>query len=152
MYSKEEAKALRIEFWERFKGYSDVRRRQKGKPEKWILDRTGIKALDLKFHIDRQCAQVGFEIETNDMDRRLELFDKLESLKKLLENAMKSELTWEVDYTRENGKSVSRIYTRLDKVDIYNKDTWPDVFKFFYTNMMKLESFFEEYRDFLKYG
>jgi len=150
MYSKEEAKALRIEFWERFKGYSGLRRRQKGKPEKWILDRTGIKALDLKFHIDRQCAQVGFEIETNDMDRRLEIFDKLESLKKLLENAMKSELTWEVDYTRENGKSVSRIYTKLDNVDIYNKDTWPDVFKFFYKNMMKFESFFEEYRDFLR--
>lgn len=152
MYSKEEAKALRVEFWDRFGGYSGLRRRQKGKPAKWILDRTGVKGLNLKFHIDRHCAQTGFEIETTDMDRRLELFDKLESMKKLLEKSMKGELIWEVDYIRENGKSVSRIYTKLDNVDIYNRDTWPDVFKFFYSNMTKLEAFFEEYRDFLKYG
>ena len=152
MYSKEEAKSLRMEFWERFRNYSSIRRRQKGKPEKWTMEQTGIKALSLRFSIDRKSAMVGIDLDTSNMDKRVELYDKLESLKTLLEKAMKQELIWEVDFKRENGKSVSKIYTRLDGVDIYNKECWPDVFKFFYTNMMKLESFYLEYKDFLRYG
>ena len=116
------------------------------------MEKTGIKALNLKFSIDRQVAIVGIDIETLNLDKRLEMFDKLESLKALLEKGMKREMAWEVDYTRENGKSIGRIYTSMEDVDIYNKDCWADVFKFFYTNMMKLESFYNEYKDFLKYG
>lgn len=152
MFSKEEAKSLRLEFWERFKNYSAIRRKQKGQPGRWMMEKTGIKALNLKFNIDREIAIVGIDIETLNLDKRLEMFDKLESLKALLEESIKTELTWEVDYTRENGKSISRIYTSMKDVDIYNKDCWPDVFKFFYTNMMKLEAFYNEYKDFLKYG
>ena len=152
MYSKEEAKSMRLEFWERFRNYSSIRRRQKGKPEKWMMEHTGIKALSLRFTFDRTDAMVSIDLDTHSMDKRIELYDKLESLKTILEKAMQQELTWEVDFIRENGKSVSRIYTRLDGVDIYNKECWPDVFKFFYSNMMKLESFYEEYKDFLRYG
>ena len=152
MFSKEEAKSLRLEFWERFKNYSAIRRKQKGQPGQWMMEKTGIKVLNLKFSIDREMAIVGIDIETLNLDKRLEMFDKLESLKALLEKSMKTEMTWEVDFKRENGKSIGRIYTSMDDVDIYNKDCWPDVFKFFYTNMMKLEAFYNEYKDFLKYG
>jgi hypothetical protein len=30
---------------------------------------------------------------------------------------------WELEYIRENGKSVSRIYLQKEGIDIYNKDT-----------------------------
>ncbi|MCK4989946.1 MAG: DUF4268 domain-containing protein, partial [Bacteroidales bacterium] len=81
-----------------------------------------------------------------------ELYEKLESLRKLLEEAMESTLIWELEYIRENGKSVSRIYLQMEGVDIYRRDTWTEAHKFMYTNMMKLEVFFQEYRDFLKYA
>jgi hypothetical protein len=37
-------------------------------------------------------------------------------------------------------------------VDIYNRDTWTKAHEFMYDNMMKLESFYREYSDYLKYG
>jgi hypothetical protein len=61
-------------------------------------------------------------------------------------------MNWELDYIRENGKSVSRIYLQKEEVDIYRRDTWPEAQQFMYDNMLKLESFFNEYRDYLKYG
>ena len=152
MYSKEEAKQIREEFWERFRVFYSRRRTRKKLPAKWVLTRTGVKALNLKFHIDGEVAQVGIDLETRNMDRRIELYEKLESLKKVMEDSMQCPMTWELDYIRENGKSVSRIYVEKQGVDIYNRETWEDAFRFMYTYMMRLEAFYKEYRDFIKYG
>jgi hypothetical protein len=57
-----------------------------------------------------------------------------------------------LDYIRENGKSVSRIYLQLEGVDIYKRETWHGAFQFMYQNMMKLEEFFREYKDYIKSG
>ena len=152
MFSKEEAKALREEFWDQFKTLSIRRRIRKKLPGEWLLTNTGIKALNLRFHVDREVAQVGIDLETRNMDKKIELYEKLESLKKLLEEAMESPMIWELEYIRENGKSVSRIYLQMEGVDIYKRDTWAGAHKFMYDNMMKLEAFFGEYQDFLKYA
>jgi len=149
MYNKEESKTIRQEFWDGFKRYTAKKRRRAGKKAKWMMDATGIKAINLKFHFDREEALVAIDIETASMDRRLELYEKMEALKKLLDTAMETKMAWELDYTRENGKSVSRIFTSLDKVDIYNRECWPQVMAFFYVNMDRLEDFFAEYKDYL---
>lgn len=150
MFSKEEAKNLRLEFWTRFEKYSAVRRRQKGKPAKWIMNKTGIKQLKLKFDLDTKRASVGIDIETRNMDKRLELFEKLEELKPLLEKKVGDEISWELDHLLPNGKSISRIALEKSGVSIYDKESWPEIFPFFYKNMTKIEDFFEEYRDILK--
>jgi hypothetical protein len=152
MFSKEEAKEIREEFWDQFRRMSAGKRVRKNLPGSWMLSNTGIKALNLRFHVDREVAQVGIDLETRNMDKRIELFEKLESVKNLLEKAMESPMIWELEYIRENGKSVSRIYLELLGVDIYNRDTWSRAHQFMYSNMMKLETFYNEYRDYFKYG
>ena len=152
MFSKEDAKQLREEFWDRFKSMSAPRRARKRLAGKWVLSQTGIKALNLRFHVDREVAQVGIDLETRNLDKRIELYEKVESLKKLLEEAMESPLIWELEYNRENGKSVSRIYLQKNGVDIYKRETWAAAHQFMYENMMKLETFYREYKDFFKYG
>lgn len=151
MYTKEELKNIRLEFWNRFKEYSTLRRRQKGKPAKWIMNNTGIKQLKLKFEFDENQAVVGIDIETRNTDKRIELYDKMEKLKKILEDKLQQPLIWELDYVQASGKSISRICLKKEGVSIYNKETWPEVFPFFYKNMMKIEDFYEEFRDVLKH-
>jgi hypothetical protein len=152
MYSKEKSKELREEFWNQFKTLSIRRRKAKGLSGDWILTSTGVKALNLRFHVDREVAQVGIDLETRNMDKRIELFEKLEGVKKVLEEAMKFSMVWELEYMRENGKSVSRIYIQKENVDIYDEKTWPKTHQFMYDNMMKLETFYREYRDYFKYS
>jgi vacuolar-type H+-ATPase catalytic subunit A/Vma1 len=152
MYSKEESKTIREEFWDSFRQLSAKRRTRKRLPGNWMLSQTGIKALNLRFHVDRKVAQVGIDLETKNMEKRIELFEKLEAVKRILEDAMGSPLQWELEYIRENGKSVSRIYLELEGVDIYNRQTWARAHQFMYENMMKLEMFYREYKDFFKYG
>ena len=152
MFSKEEAKSLREAFWSQFKILSAKRRLKKKLPASWILNHTGIKALNLRFHVDRHVAQVGIDLETRNMEKRLELFEKLESVKKDPRESHAEPMIWEIEYMRENGKSVSRIYQQIEGVDIYNPDTWSTAHEFMYDKMMKLENFYREYRDFFKFG
>jgi hypothetical protein len=152
MYSREEAKELRVAFWNEFRDFTNKRRKGKGRTGKWILDKTGINALNLRFHFDEHHALVGIDIETRNLDKRLEMYEKLESTRNQINKALGENTTWELDYTRENDKSVSRIYTAIEGVNILDRKSWNRVNMFFFDRMTALEDYFLEYKDYLRYS
>lgn len=150
MYTKDEKKSLRQKFWGQFKKYSKKRKLIRGKPAKWIMNDTGIKQLKLKFHFDENHAFAGFEIETMNLDKRIELYDKLEKLKTVISNAVPVDLQWLLEVPLTDKKTVSRIIAVLPDVNIYNTSHWNTVNQFLYNVMEPIEDLFLEYKDFLK--
>ncbi|MBR9847739.1 MAG: DUF4268 domain-containing protein [Algicola sp.] len=141
MFSKEESRQLRQEFWTNF---------GKSFPRKWILYDTKTKGFSFKFHFDTKSALVALDVES-DLETRINLWEKLLSLKTILKEDYISEAVFEEEYYLENGKEISRIYIPLDKkVSIHNKNTWQDVMVFFNTYMDKFETFFNDFEDILK--
>jgi len=140
MFSKEESRILRQEFWTSF---------GKSFPRKWILYDTKIKGFSFKFHFDTKLALVTLDLE-DDLENRITYWEKLQSLKSILKNDYLPEVIFEEEFYLDNGKEISRIYIPLEqKVSIHNKNTWRDVMVFFNKTMGKFEDFFEEYRDIL---
>ena len=138
MFSKEESRLLRQEFWTSF---------GKSFPTKWILYDTQLKGLSFKFHFDTKMALVALDLE-DDLENRINYWEKLVALKSILLDDYLPEAIYEEAYFLENEKEISRIYVLLDqKVSIHNKNTWRDVMTFFNTNMTLFEAFFEEYKD-----
>jgi hypothetical protein len=152
MFAKEEAKKIRERFWEEFRQWSGNKRRRSGKPARWIMNDTGIKQLKLKFHFDSKNALAGIEIDTRNIEKRLELWSKLENTKTILEKSAKCQLTWDLEFPLEGTKTVSRIYSMIENVDIYEPTCWNQVKEFFYEKMSLIEEYFIEYKDYLKYG
>lgn len=150
MYTKEEAKKIRMDFWSQFKSRSARLRQKAGKKGRWMMNDTGMRQVRLKFHFDEHMALVAIEVDTRNMDKRIDLWTKLESLAKRLDEAAPFDLTWDMEYWLSPKKSVSRIYAKLDQVSIYNKEDWKNVNEFFYSRMSVLEDFFTEYRDYLR--
>ena len=141
MFSKEESRQLRQEFWTSF---------GKSFPRKWILYNTKIKGLSFKFHFDTKKALVALDIE-DDLENRINCWERLTSLKSILLDEYVPNAIFEETYFLENGKELSRIYIPLDKkVSIHNVNTWRDTMEFFNSNMERFESFFLEYRDIIK--
>ena len=136
MYKKEEAKQLREEFWLSF---------GKSFPRKWVLYDTKIKGLSLKFHFDKTKAMVSLDIELHDLGRRIELWDKLVSLRTILTNDYLPEALFEDSYILTNQKEVSRLYIQKNEVSIHNKHTWQETMVFLNTNMLHLEKFFLDF-------
>ncbi|WP_411768442.1 DUF4268 domain-containing protein [Winogradskyella sp. A3E31] len=141
MFSKEESKQLREEFWISF---------GKSFPKKWILYNTKIKGLSFKFHFDTKKAYVTLDLE-DDLENRINCWEKLEALKSILHSDYLPNALYEEEFYLENGKEISRIMVPLEgKVSIHNKDTWRSVMEFFYEKMTQFELFFEEYKDVIK--
>ena len=141
MFSKEESRLLRQEFWTSF---------GKSFPRKWLLYDTKIKGFSFKFHFDNKSALIALDLE-DDIENRINCWEKLVALKNILLNEYVPEVIYEEVYYLDNGKEISRIYLPLEKkVSIHNKNSWRDVMEFFNENMALLEAFFEEYRDIIK--
>ncbi len=143
MFSKEESRKLRELFWTSY---------GKSFPRKWLLYNTKIKHVALKFYADRKTALVCIDIDHDDEYERLVQFEKFESLKTILETEYIPDIIFDDNYYLEkSGKNICRIYVKhQDKFSIHNKNTWRLAYEFFNKHMDLLESFFLEYKDFIK--
>lgn len=136
MYSKEEAQRLKREFWIDFAAKY---------PRKWMLYDTKIKDFSFKFYVDNKKAQVLIDIENRSDDKRIAYFEKLESLKNILEEEFVKDLVFEKNFVLENGKSISRIWIEKLDVSVSNRKYWDSIFYFFNEKMNALENFYKEY-------
>lgn len=150
MYSKEEAQKLRTEFWAKFGDYTKFFSRKVGEPVNWVLYKTGIKGLELKFDLEKKVVRVALEVNAKSEERRFDIFVELDNFKSILESGFEREVFWEEDYILPEGKEVSRIFVELDGVKFHNPDNWPEIFRFMAENMYQLQSNFIDIQDILK--
>ena len=136
MFSKEDSRKLREEFWIAF---------GKSFPNKWILYKTKIKGLSFKFHFDLRMAMVSIDIDT-DFEQRIKVWEKLVALKSILLDEYLPEAVYEDFFLLDNKKEISRIYVELKNVSIHNKNTWRETMEFLNQSMLQIEIFFEEYK------
>ena len=141
MFSREESKRIREEFWTDFG--------QKF-PRKWLLYNTKIKEVQLKFTFTTEFAQVSLDVSSSDDVIQEYYTEKFHSLVSVLKSDYLPKAILEDNYLLPEGKLVMRIFVQLDKVNIHNRNHWPEVFEFLYRNMDLLESFFEDFEDFIK--
>ena len=141
MFSKEEAKQVRQDFWTFFgKRYQ----------RKWTLYNTKIKDVVLKFSMEDKRAIVSIDIEHYDELFRHYYFEKFESFKSIMNEEISADLIFDKEYKLESGKIISRIYVYKEPFKITRKTDWPEVYEFFHNHMDKMETFFWEYRDFIE--
>lgn len=141
MYSKEEAKQIKQQFWTQF-GQSYSR--------KWLLHKTKIKGFSFKFYVDNKTAKVMLDIEPKDDELRKIYFQKMESLQTILLENYLPEAIFEENCYLENGKLISRVWVEKSQVSINNPKTWEDIYSFFHDQMTQFELFYYEHEDYIK--
>ncbi len=148
MYSREEAKLLKQEFWTTFGQWSQKKRKSRGKG-KWLLNRTGAKGYRFKFEAEKKTLCVCLEIIDDDEIIREIRYEKLLMLKPVFDEATNHELIWDPNFFIAPGKAVSRIYFQKKGFTLNNRQHWTEIFSFFYHKMSNLEDIFEEYKELL---
>lgn len=149
MFSREEAKRIRQEFWTTFGDRTAAIPTEYGLKKKWILYHTKIKHFSFKFDAQRKCARVCLDMEHPDELIRHSWFDYMLSFKEMME-PITGPYQWEQDFVLENGKVISRAYVQMDRVSMYNRNHWVQIYSFFVDKMTKLEEFYELYYDQIK--
>ena len=141
MYSKEETQRLKREFWVAF---------AEKHTRKWILYDTKIKDFSFKFYVDNKKAQVLIDIEHRSDENRKIYFEKLASLKNILEDDFVKDLVFEHNFVLENGKTISRIWVEKTGISVSDRKYWDEIFDFFFEKMNAIEMFYWEYGDYIR--
>lgn len=143
MWSKEEAKELRVNFWNGFKRYCSAHRIYR----KWVLTGVKIKSTQLKFYADTEKALVMFQIDHKNDLRRYEVYECFQAYKKLMTQSCGEDLLWCEDYAGVGDRLVSAVYFELKGVNLYEQMDWEKIYAFFVEKMPLLEEVYWEYRD-----
>lgn len=150
MYSKDELKNLKLEFWESFAAFCEVQPYLRGRKKIWMLYDTKVKGMELKFDANRHGAYVILEVNNKREDIRLEKFEKLSWYKEDLEKDFPEGLIWDICFVRESGKEVARVYTVKEGIDLHRREHWGDFFTFMASQMYLLERNFNGIAEYLR--
>lgn len=142
MYSKKENKEKRQGFWIEFGAKCSKLKDDAGNPRKWILYKTGIKGVELKFEAVNSTLAVIIELNSRDDLQRTEMFRKFYELKPQLDKIFGIGLQFEQNFELPVGTTVSRIYCQKEDIDILDPLQKNDAFTFFISKMIRLEKVF----------
>lgn len=150
MYSKDELKNLKLEFWESFAAYCEVQPYLRGRKKTWTLYDTKVKGVELKFDATRNGAFVILEVNHRNEEARLEMFERLTWYKDTLETDFPEGLSWDICFVRDTGKQVARIYTSKSGIDFHRRQDWGEFFSFMASQMYLLERNFMSIAEYLR--
>ena len=136
MYTKEEAREVKVKFWDGFKRYSKANGR---KMTSWTLRGTQIKEVQLKFDLNEKGAFVILQIDSKLDSKRESVYQKFEKYKVVIDDTCGEDLKWDKNYFIEGFKEVSLIYFQLPGANIYKKEEWESYFQFLFEKMSILE-------------
>jgi hypothetical protein len=146
MYTREQASKLRQAFWTAFGQYMAPVLSAEGMPTNWINYKTGLKHVFFRMQADKKNASIGIELSHPDPEIQQMFFEQFETLKELLHDSLGEAWEWDLHTHDENGKLVSRIYTEISGVSVFNQDDWPALISFFKPRIIALDAFWENAR------
>ena len=150
MYSKDELKNLKLEFWESFAAFCEVQPYLRGRKKTWVLYDTKVKGVELKFDATREGAFVILEVNHRSEEARLAMFERLTWYKDTLELEFPEGLIWDICFVRDTGKQVARIYTSKSGIDFHRRQDWGEFFSFMASQMYLLERNFMSIAEYLR--
>jgi|TARA_B100001094_G_scaffold8173_1_gene7313 hypothetical protein len=150
MFSKKENKEIRVLFFTSFGRYMSNELSSNGEKIKWFNYPTKIKDIHFKLHCDKNYASIFVDIQHKDEDIRELFFDQFKDLKKPFIQYLGTSWSWEKEYKNEIGFSYSRIIRKINNVSIYDKNSWSKIFRFYKSNLLKLDKFWINFNEIFK--
>jgi hypothetical protein len=144
MYTKEQASKLRQAFWTAFGQYIAPHPSAEGLKVNWVNYQTGVKHVYFRMQADNTTASIGIEITHPDTEIQELFFEQFLSLKNILHSYLDEEWEWSLHTTDAYGKVISRIYTEITPVNVFNQDDWPQLITFFKPRIIALDEFWSD--------
>jgi len=141
LYSKEEARRLKEEFWTSFGQYMSAVPSADLEKVNWVNYKTGIKHLFFKMDVTNKTAFIMVELTHPDDSIRELMYAQFVELKTVLNSILTEEWEWDEVYYDAYGKKTSRISLTIDKVSVFKKEDWAQLISFFKPRIIALDEF-----------
>lgn len=147
MYTKQEASLFRQKFWTAFGKYMQPVPGANGEKLNWVNYKTGVKHVFFRMDANNKQATIGIQITHPDTTERHLVFEQMEGLRSILHSELQEEWNWQRDAYDENGKTISLVSASLEGVNIFNRETWPQLISFFKPRIIALDAFWDLVKD-----
>lgn len=146
MYTKQESARLRQAFWTAFGQYMAHVPAAGEEKLNWLNYKTGIRHLYFKTDADRDHASIAIVLAHPDVDEQQGFYHQLLLSKKMLEAETHEPWTWQAPAPDENGKMSSRVYCRLNGINVFNQGDWPAIISFLKPRLVALDAWWQTAR------
>ncbi|MBB5394722.1 DUF4268 domain-containing protein [Mucilaginibacter sp. AK015] len=144
MYSKDQASQLKQAFWTAFGQYMVPVLSAEGLRTNWINYKTGVKHIYFRMQADNKTASISIDITHPDKELQQLFFEQFTAYKTLLHSNLNEDWEWQLHTTDEYGKTISRVYTSISPVSIFQKEDWPKLISFFKPRIIALDEFWTD--------
>lgn len=147
MYSRSQSALLKQEFWIAFGKYISLHPNSESRKINWVNYHTGHKYVYFRMEAGKESASVSIQLTHPDALMRELYFDKFSSFRTIIHNALNEDWAWEMEAMDEHGKALSKIYKNLKGVNIYDKNTWPEIISFLKPRIIALDEVWNDIKD-----
>jgi len=149
MYSKEEIKEIRTEFWNDFKKHMQQFRSSNGRRMNWLNYPSEVPNVYIRLHADNRGISFSFDIQGKDEGIRAILWEQMTELKVMLESEMGDEGEWIADAYSETAGDFCSIRWSKEGLRFFNPNNKEEIFAFFEERLLKFDIFYQEFKDIL---
>ncbi|CAN5320268.1 hypothetical protein BH09BAC5_BH09BAC5_27560 [soil metagenome] len=148
MYSKQEAAKLKQQFWTAFGQYMSPILSAEGEHIHWMNYKTREKDIFFRMNADNKTASIAIEITHKDEALQALYFEQFQQVENIFQSILNENWIWLLHTTDNNDKTISRIYTSIENINIFNREDWPQLISFFKPGIIALDEFWSN----VKYG
>ncbi|ADX68374.1 Uncharacterised protein [Weeksella virosa] len=146
LFSKEEAKRIKHEFWTAFGSYMKLQPNAEGRRINWINYKTGIKGLFFKTDVFNRHAEISVQVAHPDPSYQQMIWEQLEEFELVFASYCGDDWVWEKNDFSDEGKPISSIRLKLDQVSIYRESDWAEIIRFLKENSIALDAFWVDHK------
>lgn len=149
MYSKEEHKQMKLEFWNEFKTHMQKIRSSNGRRINWINYPSEIKDLYIRVDADGKGTRLRFDIQSKDAGVRAILWEQLQELKVVMEQEMGTEGKWIENAFNAHVSSYNSIVWERNDLNFFHKEDHPEIMLYLQDRLVHFDLFYQEFKDIL---
>ena len=147
MFTKEELRQIRSEFWERFRLKMEKERSASGRRKNWLHYRSNIADLYFRLDFDGNEAVLFIDLQMKDEGVREVVWEQFMETKNILIQCVGDELQLLPSYSLSNHIEVHRMKWSLTGVSIFNPDDHGKAIDYLKEKIKGLDEFWSDYFD-----
>jgi hypothetical protein len=147
MYSKEEFRQIKVDFWSGFKNHMAKKRSVTGKRINWLQYPSDIPFIFIRSEVDEHSARFSLDIQHKDAGVRAIIWEQLIELKIVLESEMGTSGKWLEHQTSPAVPNFDRICWERTDLSIHNLENKEEIYAFLENRLVCFDAFYQEFKD-----
>lgn len=149
MYSKDELKQLKTDFWNSFKTSMQKTRSASGRRINWISYPSEVKDIYIRLDTDQKGARLCFDIQGKDEGVRAIIWEQLMELKVVMEQEMGPDGVWLEQLSSPYVPEFNRIMWERTDLNFYKQEDHEEIQRFLKDRLIHFDAFYQEFKDIL---